>query len=77
MNAFVGYRCQRKRFPYFVGAGLVIGLGHEKRTWKKERLITYVNFCHENGRSNFKKKEADRKMVLGHLLGTKSFQSIR
>jgi hypothetical protein len=22
MNAFVGYRCQRKRFPYFVGAGL-------------------------------------------------------
>ena len=34
MDAFVRYRCQRKRlFPYFV----VIGLGHEKRTWKKER----------------------------------------
>lgn len=38
MDAFVRYRCQRRRlFPYFVGAGLVIGLGHEKRTWKKER----------------------------------------
>ena len=37
MDAFVRYRCQRRRlFPYFVGAGLVIGLGNEKRTWKKE-----------------------------------------
>ena len=26
MDAFVRYRCQRRRlFPYFVGAGLVIG----------------------------------------------------
>ena len=38
MDAFVRYRCQRRRlFPYFVGAGLVIGPGNEKRTWKKER----------------------------------------
>jgi hypothetical protein len=35
--------CQRRRFPYFVGAGLVIGLDHEKRTWKKERSTDWFD----------------------------------
>ena len=44
MDAFVRYRCQRRRlFPYFVGVGLVIGLGHEKRTWKKERSTDWFD----------------------------------
>ena len=44
MDAFVRYRCQRRRlFPYFVGAGLVIGPGNEKRTWKKERSTDWFD----------------------------------
>ena len=44
MDAFVRYRCQRRRlFAYFVVAGLVIGQGHEKRTWKKERSTDWFD----------------------------------
>ena len=44
MDAFVRYRCQRRRlFPYFVGACLVIGLSHEKRTWKTERSTDWFD----------------------------------
>jgi hypothetical protein len=56
MDVFVRYRCQRRRlFPYFVGAGLVIGLGHEKRTFDDDQWIenfrmkreTFASLCRD------------------------------